>query len=117
MGINSRNIERFNASITEAFDPCTNINMGEQILVENISHAESHGHRGDEAMKVALSMYNTGSMTRAFTNGYVGKVWTHYSASLTHLANEGDIDVPWDVTVELKPVERSKPTWLKMDGG
>ena len=116
MGINSRNITKFGTSITEAFNPCTNIQLGEKILVDNISYAQNHGHFGDQAIKVALSLYNTGSMTRGFDNGYVDKVWEHYSAILTHTANDSDIDVSWPVASELAPVERMKPTWIDTQG-
>ena len=116
MGINSRNIAKFGLSISAAFDPCTNIKLGEKILVNNISYAQNHGHQGDEAIQVALSLYNTGSMTRGFDNGYVDKVWSTYSATLSHTANDGDIDVPWKVAFELAPIERVKPAWLKTQG-
>ena len=115
MGINSRNVERFGLSIREAFDPCTNINLGEQILFENINHALSKGHTGDHAVKVALSMYNTGSVHRGFNNGYVGKVWGNYTAYTSFDAQESDITVPWNVDVESDPVSRSKPSWLLGD--
>lgn len=111
MGINSRNLERFGVSITEGFDPCTNINLGEQILFENIQHAESHGHQGHDAIKVALSMYNTGSMERGFNNGYVDKVWNNYAASNNIAARESDISVPWDIANNLNDVQREQPTW------
>lgn len=113
MGINSRNLERFGISVSEGFDPCTNVNLGEQILFENINYAKSKGHDGHEAIKVALSMYNTGSMHRGFENGYVDKVWSHYTSTLAIEAIEGDISVPWNVASNLEPVHREKPAWLK----
>lgn len=112
MGINSRNIERFGLTIREAFDPCTNINIGEQILFENINHAQTKGHDGHHAIRVALSMYNTGSVHRGFNNGYVEKVWGNYTASTSIEALESDITVPWDVVVDLSDTHREKPTWL-----
>ena len=112
MGINSRNLKRFGVSITEAFDPCTNINLGEQILVENLKHAKSKGHEGHEAIKVALSMYNTGSVHRGFKNGYVDKVWSNYTEISIIEASESDITVTWNIASELKEIEREKPNWL-----
>ena len=116
MGINSRNITKFGTSISAAFDPCTNIKLGEKILVDNISYAQHHGHHGDQAIKVALSLYNTGSVSRGFNNGYVDKVWAHYSAILSHNATNSDIDVSWRVASELAPVERMRPTWIETRG-
>lgn len=112
MGINSWNIERFGLTVRETYDPCTNINIGEQILFDNIQHAESLGHSGHDAIRVALSMYNTGSVHRGFKNGYVEKVWTHYSASISYEALESDITVPWDIAADLNAIERDKPAWL-----
>lgn len=116
MGINSRNVKRFGVSIREAFDPCINVNMGEQILFENINQAKSKGHSGEDAIKVALSLYNTGSETRGFTNGYVDKVWANYSTTLQYKAQQADINVPWDVQEHLDPVVREQPAWLSGDG-
>lgn len=113
MGINSRNIERFGMSIREAFDPCTNINLGEQILFENLQTAASKGFADNDATKVALSLYNTGSTTRGFKNGYVNKVWGNYSATTAFEASESDITVAWEVISTLDEVTREKPTWLK----
>jgi len=112
MGINSKNIERFGLTIREVFDPCTNINIGEQILFENIQHANSLGHVGDQAKRVALSMYNTGNIKRGFTNGYVDKVWANYSATINIEALESDITVPWNVVVDTTDIDREKPTWV-----
>ena len=112
MGINSRNVERFGLTIKEAFDPCTNINIGEQILHENISLALSNGYEGNEAIKAALSMYNTGSLKRGFRNGYVDKVWGIYSESGEIDARESDITVPWNSVVNLNEPSREKPNWV-----
>ncbi len=113
MGINSRNIHRVGATISQAFDPCTNINMGEQILFDNIQRAERNGHQGDHAIKVALSLYNTGSLTRGFDNGYVEKVWTHYTNTLTYQAYQSDITVKWKRLHQEQPVIRVTPKWLE----
>jgi len=115
MGINSRNLKRFGVSITEGFEPCTNINLGEQILFENIQHAQAKGHQGHDAIKAALSMYNTGSLHRGFKNGYVDKVWSNYTATNSIEAQESDISVPWNITTDLSNVKREKPSWLSGD--
>ena len=115
MGINSRNIERFGLSIREAFDPCTNVNLGETILYENIKHAESKGEIGDAALQSALSMYNTGSLTRGFKNGYVGKVWGYYVQSEFHDANESGLDVPWANTLTVVEKDDSELHWTQRE--
>lgn len=113
MGINSRNISRFELSVSQAFEPCMNIKLGERIISENIQHADDMGHSGVDSIKAALSMYNTGSLHRGFTNGYVDKVWSIYSASLALLANEGDINVAWKTSHTLNDVIRDTPAWTE----
>lgn len=55
------------------FDPCTNIAALARVLTTNYN-AVSAGRDPQTALRVALSMYNTGSQTRGFRNGYVAKV-------------------------------------------
>lgn len=75
MQINSNNILRFGLSLEEAFNPCTNIRLGTKILSSNYSNAVDYHGEGQGALKAALSAYNTGSMTKGFRNGYVGKYY------------------------------------------
>ena len=115
MGINSINIERFGLTVREAFDPCTNVNLGETILHENIMHAESKGETGDAALQAALSMYNTGSVTRGFKNGYVDKVWRYYVQSGFHEANESGLDVPWGNNLTRVETENNELHWTQKE--
>lgn len=78
MGINSANLKRYQISIRGAFDPCTNIKIGTYIYSEYLKTTVRKGEIGEQAMQVALSIYNTGSRTRGFKNGYVAKVWSIY---------------------------------------
>jgi type IV secretion system protein VirB1 len=55
------------------FDPCTNVAALGQVLTANYNAAKA-GRDPQTALRVALSMYNTGSQTRGFRNGYVAKV-------------------------------------------
>lgn len=55
------------------FDPCTNIAAAGAVLSGNY-HSVRAGLHPQRALRVALSMYNTGSQSRGFTNGYVEKV-------------------------------------------
>ena len=71
--INSRNMAALGLSWASVFDPCTNINAAGKVLAGNY-HRVSSGRLPQEALRVALSMYNTGSQTRGFRNGYVGRV-------------------------------------------
>ena len=71
--INSRNMRWLGLTWETVFDPCTNIAALGQVLTSNYNSVKS-GRDPQTALRVALSMYNTGSQTRGFRNGYVAKV-------------------------------------------
>lgn len=71
--INSRNMRRLGLTWETVFDPCTNIAALGQILSENY-RGVAGGRHPQTALRLALSMYNTGSPSRGFRNGYVAKV-------------------------------------------
>ncbi|MBO9378881.1 transglycosylase SLT domain-containing protein [Sphingomonas histidinilytica] len=71
--INSRNMNALGLTWDSVFDPCTNIGAAGQVLAGNY-HRVRDGRMPQEALRVALSMYNTGSQIRGFRNGYVGRV-------------------------------------------
>jgi len=89
MAINSNNLSRFNLTMEEGFDVCTNIKYGTIIFHENLSRALKGGHNSDDAKKIALSFYNTGSSVRGMENGYVDRVWKKYKRFLRR-ENGGD---------------------------
>lgn len=71
--INSRNMKKLGLTWDTVFDPCTNLAAAGAVLAGNYHRvsAELHPQR---ALRIALSMYNTGSQSRGFANGYVSKV-------------------------------------------
>jgi type IV secretion system protein VirB1 len=71
--INSRNMRKLGLSWDTVFDPCTNIAALGQILTQNY-RAVAGGRHPQTALRLALSLYNTGSRTLGFRNGYVAKV-------------------------------------------
>lgn len=71
--INSRNMRWLGLTWETVFDPCTNIAALGAVLTSNFNSVKA-GRDPQTALRVALSMYNTGSQTRGFRNGYVGKV-------------------------------------------
>ena len=71
--INSRNMRWLGLTWETVFDPCTNVAALGRVLTTNYSAAKA-GRDPQSALRVALSMYNTGSQTRGFRNGYVAKV-------------------------------------------
>lgn len=71
--INSHNMRWLGLTWDTVFDPCTNVAALARVLTTNYN-AVSAGRDPQTALRVALSMYNTGSQTRGFRNGYVAKV-------------------------------------------
>jgi type IV secretion system protein VirB1 len=71
--INSRNMHWLGLTWDTVFDPCTNIAALGAVLTSNYNAVKA-GRDPQFALRVALSMYNTGSQTRGFWNGYVAKV-------------------------------------------
>lgn len=74
MQINVKNWPRLGLTAENVFDPCTNVKAGAAVLTENYMRAARTHGPGQRALQAALSQYNTGSQTRGFANGYVGKV-------------------------------------------
>jgi type IV secretion system protein VirB1 len=71
--INSRNMRWLGLTWENVFDPCTNVAALARVLTSNYNAVKA-GRDPQAALRVALSMYNTGSQTRGFRNGYVAKV-------------------------------------------
>lgn len=71
--INSRNMKALGLTWNNVFDPCTNIAATGAVIAGNY-HKVSAGLHPQRALRIALSMYNTGSQSRGFANGYVGRV-------------------------------------------
>ena len=71
--INSRNMRWLGLTWETVFDPCTNVAALARVLTANYNAVKA-GRDPQTALRVALSMYNTGSQTRGFRNGYVARV-------------------------------------------
>ena len=78
--INSNNMSALGLKWDSVFDPCTNLGAAGKVLSGNY-HRVRDGRMPQEALRVALSMYNTGSRTRGFRNGYVGRVLSNAGVS------------------------------------
>jgi type IV secretion system protein VirB1 len=80
--INSRNMRWLGLTWETVFDPCTNVAALARVLTTNYNAVKA-GRDPQTALRVALSMYNTGSQTRGFRNGYVAKVVGNASVAST----------------------------------
>ncbi|RAK66412.1 lytic transglycosylase domain-containing protein [Phenylobacterium kunshanense] len=72
--INVRNLARLGLSIEAAFDPCRNLAAAAVVLREGYARGRARHGPGQAALRVALSVYNTGHAERGFANGYVARV-------------------------------------------
>ncbi|TFL14437.1 hypothetical protein CSC67_07880 [Pusillimonas caeni] len=71
--INSANWEWLGITPENVFDPCTNLQAAQRVLV-NCYNGASKKLAAEKALYAALSCYNTGNYQNGFTNGYVDKV-------------------------------------------
>jgi len=72
--INSSNLTRTSLSVEDAFDSCKNLAAAAQILTGNYLAAVPRVGHGQQALRAAISTYNTGSPIRGIANGYVQRV-------------------------------------------
>ena len=99
--INSRNMGWLGLTWETVFDPCTNVAALGRVLTTNYNSARA-GRDPQSALRVALSMYNTGSQTRGFQNGYVAKVVGNAGIADTATAQEPNLPAtPLDARVQL----------------
>ncbi len=75
MQVNNRNLPSLGFTVAQMFDPCTNIQAGASILTADYLAASSGRPNPQDALRAALSAYNTGSFERGFYNGYVAKYY------------------------------------------
>jgi type IV secretion system protein VirB1 len=81
MQINNRNLHGLGLTIEQAFDPRANIRAGATILARGYRGAIKRFGPGQDALRAALSAYNTGNYERGFKNGYVAKYYRGCGAS------------------------------------
>jgi type IV secretion system protein VirB1 len=74
MQVNSGNLRALGLTVAEVLDPCTNLAAGARILREGYTAARRGEPDPQQALRVALSRYNTGHSERGFANGYVQRV-------------------------------------------
>ena len=72
--VNSGNLSALGMSVADALDPCKNLAGAAKILTAGYTAAAQAQPDPQQALRVALSRYNTGDPSRGFANGYVSKV-------------------------------------------
>ncbi len=76
MQVNSRNLADLNLTVEQVLDPCVNLHAGGAILARFYTAAAQRYGKGQLALAVALSGYNTGSDRRGLQNGYVARYYS-----------------------------------------
>lgn len=71
--INSKNFSMLGLTPDKAFQPCTSLSAAAHLLEERYAGGKTTAAE-QLALRRAISAYNTGHLTRGFTNGYVRKV-------------------------------------------
>jgi type IV secretion system protein VirB1 len=79
MQINIENGPRFGVRPEQLLEPCTNITIGATLLAQIYGGALAHSNTPDQAILDALSVYNSGSYERGYTNGYVASVLRNHA--------------------------------------
>jgi type IV secretion system protein VirB1 len=74
VGLMQVNAEQGYYAITALLDPCENLRIGWSLFTAKYDRAKLRAQNGSQAMRMALSDYNSGSPVSEETNGYVGKV-------------------------------------------
>lgn len=72
--INVRNWAWLGLTSETVFEPCTNLQAAQTVLAECYEPASRKFRDEQQALRAALSCYNTGNFDRGFQNGYVNKV-------------------------------------------
>jgi type IV secretion system protein VirB1 len=100
--INSANFAQLGVTVEQAFEPCTNLRLASAMLQVGYGLASRH-YRGLDAISATYSLYNTGTLTRGFRNGYVGRVWSSASAMGSIAAPPPLPSIPVPATIAPSP--------------
>lgn len=72
--INQRNFARLGLTLESAFDPCTNLNAMQVVLVECFDRTATAAPSNSRRVRDALSCYYSGNLSTGWRHGYVRKV-------------------------------------------
>ena len=114
MQVNSANFPALGLTIAQAFDPCASLAAGAKVLVRAYRGGATDDAQ-QQAIRVALSRYNTGDPDRGFTNGYVRKVEASAVQVVPAIralpAQTGDMRAATPPVSAPAPDPNAPPTW------
>ncbi len=112
--VNSGNLASLGLSVADALDPCKNLAAAAKILSAGYITASQTQADPQQALRTALSRYNTGDPARGFANGYVGKVErsAQYVVPAISVATAAT-ETPAGPTAPVQPVQSQTlpPSW------
>lgn len=73
--VNDRNLAKLGLSLSDVFEPCSNLAAGGRILTEFYEKAARKFGPGTSALRAAISAYNSGDWVRGEKDGYVDLVY------------------------------------------
>jgi type IV secretion system protein VirB1 len=83
--ISTEHLKEFGLSYVQLFDPCTNLQLAERILLRCKQQVTASGSAAAPPIAQILSCYNSGSETLGIRNGYVDLIVSHARAlSVNH---------------------------------
>lgn len=119
--INSANLKWLGLSVEDAFDPCRNLAASARVLSTNYLSVARSSPSTEIAIATAMSMYNTGSRSRGFGNGYVGRVYASSSIVVPALrAGMAPLSAPpppaspvrqLEIAAQPAPAQRAAADW------
>lgn len=72
--VNVKNLAWLGMTVADLFEPCKNLQGAARVLGHCYARASKRYGEGQQALRHALSCYNTGNFEAGFANGYVLKV-------------------------------------------
>ncbi|SKA40372.1 type IV secretion system protein VirB1 [Enhydrobacter aerosaccus] len=119
MQINSGNLGWLGLTVEAVFEPCANVAAGGRVLMKAYEAAAEKVGPGPEALRAALSLYNTGDRQAGFRNGYVGQVENKATAyvvpPLTRQGAEASAVVPVRVVKAAPAQAQARPSESSAD--
>lgn len=109
MQINSRNLRGLGYTVEEILEPCNNLKAGSRILSRGYAGAVKRYGEGQEALRAALSAYNTGNYEHGFKNGYVAKYYRGKGISVTIQASTPKLPAQTLAAVKPAPAKPGLP--------
>lgn len=88
MQIDSDNLRKLGVTVEQVLDPCKNLEVGATILQGDYARAVALFGEGQYALRVALSLYNTGKLWLGFANGYVARYYGRLTVPALTIATE-----------------------------